>query len=674
MPKSTSQTETELMLCDLLVCAQAAKGDIASTIESPLSFDLLQRLQGRARRLEVAEDDFFQAALALLDARLTGSSDVSVARLEGDVRAYRLPEDALLDDWLVRSAGASIEGREQARVSDVGCWAGSRERAETCADAPLLAWFIMPGAQPSLGVLARASPFDARAIECLLAGMLEILAGLAGADRLADVSALSATERQRLLMDWNNTARVRKAGDTVHGLFAAMALVSPQAIAVVHGQVQLSYAELEARANTVAAGLRSRGVVAGSTVALLLERGIDSIVAILGILKAGGAYLPLDRSHPRERLQFVVRDASAVLVVVDDSGHGEQLDLAVPRISIAALESGSAAGTAGLAALAGDALAYVMYTSGSTGEAKGVEIAHRSIIRLVREVDYVRLDDAPRILHAAPLSFDASTLEIWGALLNGGCVVIHHERIPSGPGLARTIQSERVRIAWLTAALFNAIVDDDPHHLAGLEQLLIGGEVLSVAHVRRALAALPATSIINGYGPTECTTFAATWPIPSDLPADTASIPIGRPIADTSLYVLNARGEPVPVGVIGELHIGGAGVARGYLGRPELSAERFVSDPFSGPGARMYRTGDLVRWLPQGVVEFIGRVDGQVKIRGFRIELGEIEAALVPARSVWLLITSMARRSQPRSCEISWLDHCQSSCCLRCLSASPRCR
>lgn len=640
------QAETELMLRDVVACGPAARCDIVSPIECALGVELLQRLQARARRLRMAEDALFQAALAVLDARLTGNRAVWVAQLDGRLHAYQLPDDAIVDDWLTQSATSSANAGEVARASDVGCWAGTRELAESRIDARSLAWFIVSGEQPSLGILACSAPFDAHAVQCLLSGMQEILAGLVNADRLAEVSPLSPAERQRMLVDWNDTARVRKADDTVHGLFAAMAVVSPRAIAVVHGQVQLSYAELEARASRVAAGLCSRGVVAGSTVALLLERGIDAIVAIIGILKAGGVYLPLDRSHPRERLQFVVRDASAVLVVVDDSGHGEQLDLAVPEITVAALESGSAAGSAGLAALGGDALAYVMYTSGSTGEAKGVEIAHRSIIRLVRDVDYVRLDDATRILHAAPLGFDASTLEIWGALLNGGCVVIHPERIPSGPGLARTIKHERVRIAWLTAALFNMIVDDDPHHLDGLEQLLIGGEALSVAHVRRALAALPETKIINGYGPTECATFAATWPIPSDLPADTGSIPIGRPISDTSLYVLNARGEPVPVGVVGELHIGGAGVARGYLGRPELSAERFVSDPFGGPGARMYRTGDLVRWLPQGVVEFIGRVDGQVKIRGFRIETGEIEMAL--ARHPALRATAvMAREDRP---------------------------
>ncbi|HET9032643.1 MAG TPA: amino acid adenylation domain-containing protein [Dokdonella sp.] len=645
--------ETEVTLRDVLDCGQTVVLDRALPIERPLDADLLQRFRARAERLQIAEDDFFQIALAVLDARLTGQRDVCVKGHDGSVRSVQPGGKVHLDSWLTEMLASSSKAGATNSPSMIGCWARSREGAESCAAENAPAWFVVAGEPAALGVIAGSSPFTSETLQRLLAGLHEVLRGLADAENLAEVSPLSREERQRLLRDWNDTARARKADDTVHGLFVDMARASPRAIALISGQTRVSYAELETRARKFAEGLRTHGVVAGATVALLLDRGTDAIVAMLGILMAGGAYLPLDRSHPRERLQFALKDAKAVFAIVGDASLTKLDELGAPVIRVAALENTTdtaAIDAAESASGDGTALAYVMYTSGSTGEAKGVEIAHRSIIRLVRDVDYIRLDASSRILHAAPLGFDASTLEIWGALLNGGCVVIHPERIPSGPGLARSIQHDGARIAWLTAALFNTLVDDDPHHLAGLEQLLIGGEALSVTHVRRALAVLPATTIINGYGPTECTTFAATWPIPLDLPADTVSIPIGRPIADTRLYILNASGEPVPVGVIGELHIGGAGVARGYLGRPELTAERFVSDPFGEPGARMYRTGDLARWLAQGVVEFIGRADGQVKIRGFRIETAEVEIALArhPAVRAAAVIAREDRPGQKR--------------------------
>jgi amino acid adenylation domain-containing protein len=268
--------------------------------------------------------------------------------------------------------------------------------------------------------------------------------------------------------------------------------------------------------------------------------------------------------------------------------------------------------------------AYVMYTSGSTGKPKGVQIEHRSIVRLVGNPAYVTLDPETKFLHAAPLGFDASTLELWGPLLHGGTCVIYSDPIPTGRGLAKSIAAHGVTSMWLTAALFNTVVDEDPKLLTGVKQLFTGGEALSPSHIRRALAALPATELVNGYGPTECTTFTTTYRIPRDIPD--AAIPIGAPIADTQCYVLARDGSPVPIGIVGELFVGGLGVARGYLARPELDAEKFVPNPF-GPG-KLYRTGDRVRWRNDGTIDFLGRADQQVKLRGFRIELGEIEARL----------------------------------------------
>jgi amino acid adenylation domain-containing protein len=247
---------------------------------------------------------------------------------------------------------------------------------------------------------------------------------------------------------------------------------------------------------------------------------------------------------------------------------------------------------------------------------------------MVFGVDYVALDSSKKILHLASPVFDASTFELWAPLLHGGQCVLFPGRVPTLDVLQRVLREQQIDTLWLTAALFNTEIAASTEILTGVRQLLIGGEALSVAHVRRALAQLPATTIINGYGPTEATTFTCCYRIPSQIPIDARSIPIGKPIANTSVYLLDASGRLVPVGVPGEIHVGGPGVARGYLNQPELTANRFIPDRFSTvSGARLYRTGDLARYLPDGNIEFLGRLDGQVKVRGFRIELGEVEAA-----------------------------------------------
>ena len=448
---------------------------------------------------------------------------------------------------------------------------------------------------------------------------------------------------------------------TVHGRFAMMAKAYPERTAVVSDASSLTYAELDACSDRVAAGLVAAGVEPGSYVALLMERSVEAIIALFGVLKAGAAYLPIDTRWPTERVAFALRDADVAAIVAD-----ETLDFVsdeIPLFTVASLETQTASWSTPLWEPAssasplweptlsaiprsgqdsgkhpsplkrlphagpvphpgsGDDLAYAMYTSGSTGTPKGVEIRHTSILRLVLRSDYVDFD-APKVLHAAPLGFDASTFEIFAPLLNGGTCVVYAERVPTGCGIARTVALQGAEIAWLTAALFNAIVDDDASNLAGLRVVLTGGEALSVPHVRKAYAALPATTLINGYGPTECTTFATTYAIPRELPDDLRAIPIGKPIGETSLHVLDDAGNEVAAGETGELFIGGSGVARGYLNRPELTAERFVA------GGMLYRTGDLVHWLPDGNLAFVGRADGQVKIRGYRIETGEIDIAL----------------------------------------------
>ncbi len=412
---------------------------------------------------------------------------------------------------------------------------------------------------------------------------------------VGEIALLPPAERELLLDTWNRTQVDHRDDASVPALFAEVAARQPDAPAVASAERGLSYEELDRESNRLAARLRALGVGPDQPVALLLERSADTIVALLAVLKAGGAYLALEPSYPRERLAFILSDTGARVLLTHTA-----FEALVPPFDGLALvldrERASLAGEPAAAVEGGaraESLAYVAYTSGSTGLPKGVEVTHRAVNRLVLAVDYVRLGPEQRILHAAPLAFDASTFEIWGALLNGGLVVVHEEPVPTPAGLGAAIRRHGVTTLWLTAALFNAIVDEDPGCLAGLEQLLTGGEALSVAHVRRALAALPGTQLINGYGPRSARP-SATYRIPRELTRARACVPIGRPIRDTRVYVLDERLRPLPTGVEGELYVGGAGLARGYLRRPELTAERFVADPFR-PGQKLYRTGDLVR-------------------------------------------------------------------------------
>ncbi|HEX3139348.1 MAG TPA: amino acid adenylation domain-containing protein, partial [Rhizobacter sp.] len=483
-------------------------------------------------------------------------------------------------------------------------------------------------AQPELFVDFASAMLDLEQAQVLLAAVAHTAEELLARQEkpLGEIDSLGPEQARKLFVEWNPPLSAFDASLTVHGLFARQVQLHGDATAVVFKGERTSYRDLDRRSDLMAARLQAAGVAPGAVVCVALERSPEAIATLLGILKVGAAYLPVDTSYPPERLAFMLEDASAGLVVTSAAHRS-----AFPEsVSVLLLDAPQEAAAARLEAVSADgaSLAYVMYTSGSTGTPKGIEICHHSIIRLVIDAKYVTLSPSEAVLHAAPLGFDASTLEIWGPLLNGGRCVLHDEDLPTASGLGRTIRNEGVTTAWLTAALFNAVVDDDPAHLRGLRQLLIGGEALSVPHVRRALAALPQMALINGYGPTECTTFTATYRIPHALPAQVRSIPIGRPINDTPVYVLSPSMRPLPVGLVGELYVGGRGLARGYLKRPDLTAERFVPNPFGEAGDRLYRTGDLVRYLSDGNIEFIGRADGQVKIRGFRIEVGEIEAAL----------------------------------------------
>ena len=413
----------------------------------------------------------------------------------------------------------------------------------------------------------------------------------------------------------------------IHELFEEHARVNPRSIALITDESQITYEELNARANQLAAHLRSAAVGPDVTVGICLERGPEMVVGMLSILKAGGAYVPLDPRYPADRLAFMVADTSVATILTDrasitslpqaSASNALMLDQGCRSIArLPAVECVSGAGPRNLA--------YVMYTSGSTGRPKGVMVEHRSVVRLVRNNKFADFASSQRFAQLSPMSFDASVFEIWGPLLNGASLVIMPAGVPALDVIVGVIKRHRVTTAFFTPALFNILVDYHASELQTLRQVVIGGDVVSPRHIRAAMEQMPECKFINGYGPTESTVFAVCHTING---ADTKQqIPIGRPIANTEVFILDDDLQPVGMNEPGELYIGGDGLARGYLRRPELTAEKFIVAPWSGE--RLYRTGDLGRWRDDGVVEFMGRIDGQVKVSGYRIEPGEIECTL----------------------------------------------
>lgn len=408
-------------------------------------------------------------------------------------------------------------------------------------------------------------------------------------------------------------------------LFDEVAHARPDAIALEMDDARLTYGQLRERVHTLSAHLVELGVQPGEPVGLCMDRGFGMITAMLATLRAGGCFVPLDPAYPAERLRFMFAD-TGVRVLLTQRHLTQALPPHEARLVLVD-EVPQRANRAPMPTLSGESPAYIMYTSGSTGTPKGVVVPHRAIVRLVREQNFLPFGPDLVFLQLANVSFDASTLEIWGALLNGAKLVLQPQQKPTLVEITQTIRRHGVTTVWFTAGLFNLMVDEHLERLRGLKHILAGGDVLSVPHVKKALQMLGPGVLINGYGPTENTTFTTCHRIDT-IPAK-GGIPIGRPLHNTTVHVLDEQMRPVPTGRKGELYTGGAGVALGYWKRDDLTAERFVPDPFSHePGARLYRTGDIVRWLPDGTLEFIGRGDGQVKVRGFRVELGEIESMI----------------------------------------------
>jgi amino acid adenylation domain-containing protein len=478
------------------------------------------------------------------------------------------------------------------------------------------------------GVQYATSLYEQATVERYIGYLRRVLEAMAADEHrtVAQLPMLPAAERRQLVQEWNLTDAPFPSRLCIHELFQARAQRTPAAVAVVHEDRSLTYARLNAWANRLAHLLRARGAGPESCVAVLVPRSIELVVAELAILKAGAAYVPIDPSLPAERIAFMLADSACRLVLAVEGDALPELGGA-QRLDVDALAEGAEDDPRG----GGDAeaAAYVMYTSGSTGRPKGVVVPHRAVTRLVLNSGYADFRAEDRVAFAANPAFDAATMEVWAPLLNGGRIVVIGQDVLLEPGaFARLLEDQGVTVLFVTTAVFNQYAATMATALTGLRLLLTGGERADPASFARVLREGGPQSLINCYGPTETTTFAVTHEIRS-VEEGAQSIPLGRPMANARIYILDRAGEPVPVGVAGGLYVGGAGVARGYLNRPELTAERFVPDPFGGePGARMYRTGDVGRWLADGTIEFLGRSDFQVKIRGFRIEPGEIEARL----------------------------------------------
>ncbi|MGC4900442.1 amino acid adenylation domain-containing protein [Micromonospora echinospora] len=409
-------------------------------------------------------------------------------------------------------------------------------------------------------------------------------------------------------------------------MFADVVRSRPAAVAVEDDRERMTYAELDRRATALAGVIADRGGQ-GGFVGVLLGRSPRTIVALLAVLKAGAAYVPLDPTYPRARLAEMVERCGLTLVLTTAAIHDEVGEVATDVLRLDQAEDAAPAGVVTEPERRPSDPAYVMFTSGTTGRPKAIVVSHHNVVNLATGADYVELSPARTVLQFAPLSFDASTFEIWGALLNGARLVVAPEDLLESEEMGDVLARHRIDTMWLTAALFHRIVDTDLPALQPVTQLLAGGDVLSADHVRRALAAAQGRTVVNGYGPTETTTFACCHRM--STPEDVGHpVPIGRAIPGVRLWVMTGEGRPAAAGEAGELWIGGDGVSLGYWQDPAENSRKFVPEP-GRPTSRAYRTGDLVRTRDDGSLEFLGRLDDQMKVRGYRIEPAEVEAALV---------------------------------------------
>ncbi len=658
-----------------------------------LSSELTAQLDALARQFQITLNTLLQGAWAFLLGRYSGQSDVVYgttvagrpAHLPGSQRMVGLFINTLpmhvqiahtdtFVDWLkrIQEQQADMQQYDYCSLVQIQSWSRVPQRLslfeslfvfenyltsslhldpqahiqlsaeQLCSVEQTnypLTLVVEPGSALSFQVIYERRRFAEATIERLLGHIRAILDGLISQpqQRLIDLTYLTSNELNRLHEQYNRTTTDYPRSQTIQQRFTEQALLSPEAVAGEYSAEQLTYRELNMRANCLAHYLRAQGLKPGTFVALYMERSPEMLVALLGILKAGGAYVPLDLTYPAERIAFMLADTAAPVLITQaalleqlPAYEGLRLCLdrdwsAIARFSSHEPEENSTA----------DHPAYMIYTSGSTGVPKGVCVPHKGVLRLICETNYMHFDQDQRIAQMSNTSFDAATFEIWGALLHGGCLVGIAREISLAPeDLARVVRQKRISALFVTTALFNQIAQTVPSLFQTVKTVLFGGEAVDPQWVREVLQKGAPQRLLHVYGPTESTTFA-TWYEVVQVAEQATTIPIGRPLANTTCFVLDAALQPVSPGVPGELYIGGDGLATGYWQRPETTAERFIPCPWGlEPGARLYRTGDLVKMQDDGVIVFLGRADSQVKLRGFRIELGEIEAVVMEQEGI----------------------------------------
>ncbi|MEK4363757.1 amino acid adenylation domain-containing protein [Paenibacillus sp. FSL M8-0212] len=487
---------------------------------------------------------------------------------------------------------------------------------------------VVPGDEIEIRFDFNAEVFDKDSIERLKGHLVHLLEQVADNPEITvgELELVTEAEKADLLGRFNDTTTEFPRGKTLIQLFEEQVERIPDAAAISLNGQELTYRELNERVNRLARTLRSHGISKGRLVAIMAERSIEMVVGMLAAHKAGSAYVPIDPEYPEERIRFLVEDSGAQ-VMLTQSRLGERLagsdsvilldDESFYHEDRTNLNPGNEATD----------LACIIYTSGTTGKPKGNLVSHRNIVRIVRNTNYIDITERDHVLQLSSYSFDGAIFDIFGALTNGArLVLVPHETLLEIGQLADLIQRERISVMLITTAFFNVLVDVNVDCLRDVRAILFGGERVSVGHVRKALAHIGPGRLNHLYGPSESTVYTTYLPV--DFVDESAvTVPIGRPISNTTVYIVDSQNKLLPIGVAGELCVGGEGLVRGYNNRPELTAEKFVDHPFV-QGERMYRTGDLAKWLPDGTIEYVGRTDDQVKVRGFRIELGEIEAQL----------------------------------------------